>query len=114
MTLTQFPSINQVLSPTAKAHIVNTAIPAHGHSTAPKFDPTKPHKLRQFFDKLELLFRVCNVTDSDLMKKYACIYVDINSAELWELLPQHTTGISFGEFQKAIHKLYPGSEDDCK
>jgi hypothetical protein len=114
MTLTQFPSINQVLSMTAKAHMVDTAIPACGHSTAPKFDPTKPRELRQFFDELELLFRVCNVTDSDLMKKHACIYVDIDSAKLWESLPQHATGISFGEFQKAIHKLYPGSEDDRK
>jgi hypothetical protein len=46
------------------------------------------------------------------MKKHACIYVDIDSAELWESLLQHATRISFGEFQKAIHKLYPGSEDD--
>jgi hypothetical protein len=29
-------------------------------------------------------------------------------------LPQHASGVSFGEFQKAIHKLYPGSEDDHK
>jgi len=113
-TLTQFPSINQVLSPTAKAHMVDTAMLARGHSTAPKFDPTKPRELRRFFDELELLFGVCNMTDSDLMKKHACIYVDIDSAKLWESLPQHATGISFGEFQKAIHKLYPGSEDDRK
>jgi hypothetical protein len=94
--------------------MVDTAMPAHGHSTAPKFDLTKPRELRQFFDELELLFGVCNMTDSDLRKKHACIYVDIDSAELWESLPQHTTGISFGEFRKAIHKLYPGSEDDRK
>jgi hypothetical protein len=94
--------------------MVDTAMPACSHSTAPKFDPTKPCKLHWFFDKLELLFAACNVTDSDLMKKHACIYVDINSAELWESLPQNATRISFGEFQKAIHKLYPGSKDDCK
>jgi len=94
--------------------MVDTAMPARGHSTAPKFDPTKPRELRRFFDELELLFAACNVTDSDLMKKHACIYVDIDSAELWESLPQHATGVSFGEFQKAIHKLYPGSEDDRK
>jgi hypothetical protein len=94
--------------------MVDTAMPVHGHSTALTFDPTKPRELCWFFDELELLFGVCNVTDSDLIKKHACIYVNIDSAELWELLPQHATGISFGEFQKAIHKLYPGSEDDCK
>jgi hypothetical protein len=78
--------------------MVDTAMPARGHSTAPKFDPTKPHELHRFFDKLKLLFGVCNVTDLDLMKKHACIYIDIDSAELWESLPQHTTGVSFGEF----------------
>jgi hypothetical protein len=94
--------------------MVDTAMPACGHSTAPKFDPTKPRELRRFFDELELLFGVCNVTDSDLMKKHACIYVDIDSTKLWESLPQHANRISFGEFRKAIHKLYPGSEDDRK
>jgi hypothetical protein len=94
--------------------MVDTAMPAHGHSTAPKFDPTKPCELRWFFDELELLFAACNMTDLDLMKKHACIYVDIDSAELWESLPQNATGVSFGEFRKAIHKLYPGSEDDRK
>jgi hypothetical protein len=78
--------------------MVDTAMPARSHSTAPKFDPTKPRELRRFFDKLELLFAACNVTDSDLMKKHACIYVDIDSAELWESLPQNATGVSFGEF----------------
>jgi hypothetical protein len=94
--------------------MVDTAMPARGHSTAPKFDPTKPRELRRFFDELELLFRVCKVTDSDLMKRHVCIYVDIDLAKLWELLPQHATGVSFGEFRKAIHKLYPSSKDDHK
>jgi hypothetical protein len=94
--------------------MVDTTMPARGHSTAPKFDPTKPRELRRFFDELELLFAACKVTDSDVMKKHACIYVDIDSAELWESLPQQATGVSFGEFRKAIHKLYPGSEDDRK
>ena len=94
--------------------MVNPVMPARGHSTAPKFDPTKPRELRRFFDELELLFTACAVTDSDLMKKHACIYVDIDSAELWESLAQYATGVSFGEFRKAIHKLYPGSEDDRK
>jgi hypothetical protein len=81
MTVTQFPSINQVLSLTAKAHIVNTAMPACGHSTALEFYLIKPQELHWFFDELKLPFGVCNVTDSDLMKKHTCIYVDIDSAE---------------------------------
>jgi hypothetical protein len=94
--------------------MVNAVMPARGHSTTLKFDPTKPRELRRFFDKLELVFGACKVTDLDLMKKHTCIYVDIDSAELWELLPQHATRVSFGEFRKAIHKLYPGSEDGRK
>jgi hypothetical protein len=35
-------------------------------------------------------------------------------AELWELVPEFTTGVSFNNFRTAIHKLYPGSENNCK
>jgi hypothetical protein len=85
-----------------------------GHLTAPKFDPTQPRELRRYFDELDMLFTACSITDSDQMKRHACRYLNIDSAELWESVPEFATGISFNTFRTAIHKLYPGSENDRK
>ena len=89
-------------------------MPARGHSTAPKFDPTQPRELRRYFAELEMLFAACSIIDDELKKKNACRYVDIDTSELWESLPEYAAGISFEDFRKAVHKLYPGSEDDRK
>jgi hypothetical protein len=91
-----------------------TTMPACSHSTAPKFDPTQPCELRRYFDELDMLFATCGITDSDQMKRHACRYLDIDSAELWESVPKFATGVSFNNFRTAIHKLYPGSENDRK
>jgi hypothetical protein len=91
-----------------------TTMPARSHSTAPKFDPTQPRELCRYFDELDMLFAACTITDSDQMKRHACHYLDIDSAELWESVPEFATGILFNTFRTAIHKLYPGSENDCK
>ncbi|KAF8237967.1 hypothetical protein L208DRAFT_1244671, partial [Tricholoma matsutake] len=67
-----------------------------------------------YFEELELLFPTCSVTESNLMKKHTCHYLDIDSSKLWESLPEYQPGTSFNEFRTAVHKLYPGSEDDRK
>ena len=89
-------------------------MPARGHSTTPKFNLTQPRELHQYFDELKMLFLECNITDSDLMKKHTCQYVDIDTSELWESIPEYATGTSFNNFRITVHKLYPGSEDDHK
>jgi hypothetical protein len=89
-------------------------MPARGHSTAPKFDPTQPRELRRYFNELDLLFGGANITANDIKKKHACRYVDIDTSELWESLPEYGTGSTFSEFREAVHRLYPGSEDDRK
>src|SRR6202789_1642438 len=91
-----------------------STIPARGHSIAPKFDPTQPWEIRRYFNELEMLFLGCNIMDSDLMKKHACQYVDIDTSKLWESIPEYATGTSFNTFRIAVHKLYPGSEDNRK
>ncbi|KAF8222443.1 hypothetical protein L208DRAFT_1322593 [Tricholoma matsutake] len=89
-------------------------MPARGHSTAPKFDPTQPRELRRYFNKLKMLFPTCGIINSEDMKKHACQYIDIDTSELWESIPEYDAGVSFNEFHIAIHKLYPGSKDDHK
>ncbi|KAF8221059.1 hypothetical protein L208DRAFT_1330261 [Tricholoma matsutake] len=89
-------------------------MPAHGHSTTPKFDPTQLQELCRYFNELKLLFSACNVTNSEDMKKHACRYLDIDTSKLWESIPEYDAGISFQNFRIAIHQLYPGSKDDRK
>jgi hypothetical protein len=89
-------------------------MPACGHLTAPKFDPTQPCKLCRYFDELDMLFTACSITNSDQMKRHACCYLDIDSTELWESVPEFTTGVLFNNFRTAIHKLYPSSKNNCK
>jgi hypothetical protein len=48
------------------------------------------------------------------MKKHACRYVDINTSKLWESIPKYLPTVSFNNFRIAVHKLDPGSEDNCK
>jgi hypothetical protein len=92
----------------------NPTMPARGHATAPTFDPSQPRELRRYFNELEMLFQRCNITDSEEMKKHACRYVDIDTSELWESIPEYLPTVSFNNFRIAVHKLYPGSEDDRK
>jgi hypothetical protein len=71
-------------------------------------------ELRRYFNELELLFGAATIANADIKKKHACRYVDIDTSELWESLPEYVSGISFDDFRAAVHKLYPGSEDDRK
>ena len=89
-------------------------MPARGHSTAPKFDIAQPRELHRYFNELDLLFTACNITNEELMKQHACRYLDIDSSELWESLPEFSPGITYDVFRTAVYKLYPGSDDDRK
>jgi hypothetical protein len=89
-------------------------MPARGHSTAHTFDPTHPRELRRYFNELELLFSDSNITAPGIMKKHACHYLDIDTSELWESIPEYAPSISFDDFRIAVHRLYPSSEDDRK
>jgi hypothetical protein len=65
------------------------SMPARGHATAPKFDPAFPRDLSRYFSDLDLLFATCGIQDDFDKKKQALRYVDIDTADLWELLPEH-------------------------
>src|SRR6202789_4145824 len=90
------------------------SMPPRGHSTAPSFDASQPRELRRYFTELDILFADCNITDIALMKKHACRYLDIDSSEIWESLPEFTFSTDFDAFRLAVHALYPGSDDDRK
>jgi len=61
-----------------------------------------------------MLLTKCGITDNQEKKKYAQIYVDIDTSDLWESCPKHNPTVAFSNFVDAIFKLCPGSEKDCK
>ena len=45
------------------------------------------------------------------MKQHALRFVDCNTVELWEILPEFAdTAVSYQQFVNAVYKLYPGSD----
>jgi hypothetical protein len=61
-----------------------------------------------------LLFTNAQIADDEEKKSQACRYVDVDTSELWESIVEFTAGIDFNDFNKAIFKLYPGSEEERK
>jgi len=92
----------------------NASMPGVGHATAPKFSPDQPRELRRFFSTLDRHFVRCAIIDVAEKKSYACSYLDIDSAELWEALPEYDANNTWDQFKTATFKLYPGAEDERK
>jgi hypothetical protein len=91
-----------------------STMPPRGHSSAPKFTPDVPRELQRYFKELELLFGLAQVVDNTENKKHACRYVDIDTVDLWEAIPEFDGTKTFNEFKSVIFKLYPGSESEHK
>jgi hypothetical protein len=87
-------------------------MPIRGQSCAPTFDPAKPRELRRYFDTLDSFFTSRYITSDAKKKKFACYYLDLDSAELWEVLPQYEATVPYSDFVQAVYRLYPGSEAD--
>jgi hypothetical protein len=92
----------------------NPIMPARGQSTTPKFNPSQPRGLCRYFAELATLFLTCNINTHAVKKMYACRYLDVDSAELWETLPQYQEPHTYSAFETAVFLLYPGSEEDNK
>jgi hypothetical protein len=89
-------------------------MPPRGHGSAPKFTPDVPRELQCYFKGLELLFGPAQIVDDAEKKKHACRYVDIDTADLWEAIPEFDGTKTFDNFKSTIFKLYPSSESKCK
>jgi len=90
-------------------------MPSRGDPKAPKFDPSRPRELRPYFEELDFHFRIAGITDGATQKLYSRRYLDVDTADLWESLPEFSDpSKSFDEFKSAIVALYPGAEDERK
>jgi hypothetical protein len=90
-------------------------MPAHGNYNAPQFDKTQPQELRCYFDDLEFLFGHAQVADDKEKKRHARRFVDVDTADLWESIPEFVDQAkTYEQYKAAIYCLYPGSEDERK
>ncbi|PPQ76748.1 hypothetical protein CVT24_012269 [Panaeolus cyanescens] len=90
----------------------SNSMPHRGDRSAPTFDPTRPRELKRYFADLEYLFKDYNVTHKDIKIASATRYVDLETAELWETLPEFSAAQpKFADFKKATLSLYPDAED---
>ena len=86
-------------------------MPTRGERGAPQFDPAKPHGLRRFFDDLRFQFARSGVVDEAEMKGHALRFIDCDTTELWEILPEFTDSTApYRKFIDAVCLLYPGSD----
>jgi hypothetical protein len=63
-------------------------MPPQGHGSTPKFTPDVPRELQHYFKELELLFGLAQIVNNAEKKKHACRYIDIDTADLWEAIPE--------------------------
>ena len=90
-------------------------MPARGDRSAPRFDPQQPRELRRYFADLDFAFGRAGIADRAEQKKHACRYVDVDTADLWESISQFSDAAAdYNAFVKAVHALYPGSEEERK
>ena len=88
-------------------------MPARGDHGSPQFDPKKSHELCRFFEDLKFYFMRSQVVDKEEMKQHALWFIDCDTAELWEILPEFTNvTTSYQKFVDAVYKLYPGSDTE--
>ena len=85
-------------------------MPACGERGAPQFDPAKPRGLRRFFDNLRFQFARSEVVNEAEMKGHALWFVNCDTTELWEILPEFADATApYRKFIDAVCQLYPGS-----
>ncbi|KAF9542267.1 hypothetical protein CPC08DRAFT_621176, partial [Agrocybe pediades] len=85
-------------------------MPPRGAEDAPFFDKSHPRSLLQYLTELRYLFQEYNITDDQQKKSHAVRYLDYDTWELWQCLPEFSDpSASFYEFILALYDLYP----DC-
>ena len=63
-------------------------LPTRGDCRLPQFNPEKPRELRRFFKDLKFHVARSHVVDEEEMKQHALQFINCDTAELWEILPE--------------------------
>ena len=86
-------------------------MPACGDRGSPQFDPERPCELCHFFEDLKFHFARSQVVDEEEMKQHALRFIDCDTVELWEILPEFAdAAASYQKFVDTVYKFYPGSD----
>jgi hypothetical protein len=94
-------------------HVSITCMPAHGHSTAPRFDGNALD-LCLYFDEVESLSIDAGLNEEGKICHALC-YASREDNELWSTLPEaQAQAPDYTRFRDAIVKLYPGADDERK
>ena len=105
--LTIFPTITQPI--TTMSQPVVPHMPTCGDCGSPQFDPEKLGELRRFFKDLKFHFAQSHVVDEEEMRQHALRFIDCDTVELWEILPEFTDAtVFYQQFVDAVCKLYLG------
>ena len=77
------------------------------------FNPNKPHELHHFLKDLKFQFTQSHVVDEEEMKQHTLWFVNCNTTELWEILPEFAdVATSYQQFVNTVYKLYLGSDTE--
>ena len=88
-------------------------MPFRHDRNAPTFDLSNPRSLHRYFEDLETLLHRAQVVNPIEQKHYACMYVSIDTADIWEQLPEYCDpSQTLATFKKAVLQLYPGADLD--
>jgi len=90
------------------------AMPARSDHNVPKFNPTKPRELHAYFSDVEFHLARAGFTTSNVKKEYSRRYLNLDTANLWETLPEYSGTATYDEYKITILEIYPGSEIDRK
>ena len=94
--------------------VVGAPMPARNHSSAPKFDPSKPRDLPIYFQELELLLANAQIIGEQEKKENARRYLQREDFELWGSLPEFDAPTTYEGFKAAVRRLYPGATEERK
>ncbi|KAF9470198.1 hypothetical protein BDN70DRAFT_769820, partial [Pholiota conissans] len=81
-------------------------MPWKSHHSAPKFNG-EPTQLDYFFEEVEQLSQLCNLSETEKIK-WTAHYAPVIDFELWKRAAQDK-GANWSEFKAKIYYLYPGS-----
>lgn len=87
-------------------------MPLRSSKNAPFFSGN-PHELADYLEDVKQQCEEAAITDEDKLIKWSCHYAPLEVRTSWEACGKPSTGttaVTYIEFTKAVHEIYPGSD----
>ena len=95
------------------SHSLIPPLPACGEDSALHFTANNPRELHCFFAELHFHFHRSQISDDAEKKYHVLCYIDYESADLWEVLPEFSDpNQTFDKFAAAVYSLYPECDEE--